>query len=64
MFAAMAYVNLVFHKNKIRMRHLKKSQFNDTLANTNSFRNLYFSVNQSDLGKIKERINKLLIGLR
>ena len=37
---------------------------NDTIANTNTFWNQYFSVNQSDLREWKERINKLFIGLR
>ena len=40
------------------------NQFNDTFSHTNSFRNQYFSVHQSDLRERKERINKLFIGLR
>ena len=41
-------------------RFLGRLSRNDTIANTNSFWDQYFSVNQSDLSERKERINKLL----
>ena len=38
------------------------NQFNDTFTYTNSFRNQYFTANQSDLRERKEKITKLFVG--
>ena len=38
-------------------RFLGRLSRNDTIANTNSFWNQYFSVDQNDLREQKERIN-------